>query len=125
MARQSKTPEVRSALATPGTQADIVQRTGLTQIVVSYILRKMEACRDVRVNRERRPHFYALIAGPTAAPVDVAAGDVVDDEDAADLAHDLKKSRAWLKDWKPSRDPLVAAMFGPGANPTGKRRASR
>lgn len=122
MARQSKSPEVLAALATPGTQADIAERTGLKQCTASYILRKMEAHREVCVDRKGWPYVYTL--APTAeAPVVVAADDAVDDDDTEATALDLQKSRAWLKDWRPSRDPMVAAMFGPRATATDKTRA--
>lgn len=120
MPRISKAPEVRAAL--PGTQAEIAERTGIPQNTVSCILRKMEASREVSASGNKRPHVYALVTGPVA-PVDVADDDDADDTEAT--ARDLEKSRAWLKDWRPSRDPMVAAMFGPGVVATGEKPRQR
>lgn len=89
----------------PGTAADLAKRTFLPQRTVLVLLRDMADKSEAHVSAGSiRSGVWQHGPGP----------DVPDDsqDDAQQEARDLQGGRAWLKTWKPCRDPLTAAFFG-------------
>lgn len=112
----------------PSTQLRIHKRTKISQATISRWLADLVECEEAHIGGWQRsptggPFAAVYHPGPgEEAPCRLQPLSVKElsrryykrkKDEAAQHLRDIEKSRAWIADFIPQRDPLTAALFGP------------